>query len=157
ERAIRGPAPQQYDPLVVASVVSQLAVSGQLVDTRLPSEDRVLVLQIDEVERYACSLIVAARDNPRGVPALEENKVPASTMKFPCIKEEERLPRDQEIVVLQCVVELLVQHGVCLRHEGLLVFPTLFRSTTASPPAEQSLTVPLYYEFSGAIDNIYAS
>jgi hypothetical protein len=50
----------------------------------------------------------------------------------------------------------MVERGICFDHEGLLVFPTLFndlaeREGTLPPSA------PLYYDFNGPIDNIYAS
>jgi hypothetical protein len=44
-----------------------------------------------------------------------------------------------------------------LKHEGLLIFPALFPSTATEDGASITHTVSLYYDFSGAIDNIYSS
>jgi len=52
---------------------------------------------------------------------------------------------------------LLVEHGICLRHAGLLIFPSLFRVTEKNSPETFRHTASLYYDFTGAIDNIYAS
>jgi predicted phosphodiesterase len=79
-------------------------------------------------------------------------------MQFPRIPPEERLRRDQELQVVDCVIALLIEHGLCMRHEGLLIFPSLFRPTQAEAVGEAfSHDVSLHYDFSGPIDNIYAS
>jgi hypothetical protein len=143
------------DPGVVGAVARQLAAQGVIVDTRLSSGERILVLRIEEIESYAGALILAARNNPRGVPALEERSLGLPSQPLPGIKR--RLPRLQEVVVLECVAELLVEHGICLRHEGLLVFPSLFPEPAASPQDKLAHSISLYYDFTGAIDNIYAS
>ena len=76
---------------------------------------------------------------------------------FPGISEEERLKPLQERSVLECVIQLLLEHGICLKHEGLLIFPALFPPTAAVDDTDSTHTVSLYYDFSGAIDNIYSS
>lgn len=156
EEYIRHKYPDDYDPKAVNSVVEQLALQGMIADTQLASEERVLVLQIGEIERYAGSLIIAARNNPRGVPAIEEQIITSAKLVFPGIKEEERLHRFNERIVLECVVQLLLEHGVCLRHEGLLIFPSLFQPAEKENVAIHH-SISLYYDFSGAIDNIYSS
>lgn len=108
-------------------------------------------------ERYAGSLIIAARNNPRGVPVLEEPLLGSmKTIPLPGMTKKERLSQAKERMVLECIVELMIQHGICFRHGGLLVFPTLF---PAGGTDDEKLphSVSLYYDFTGAIDNIYAS
>lgn len=148
----------KYDAQAVDAVVNQLAVQGAITDTQLSSGERALVLQIGEIERYAGSIIIAARNNLSGIPAIEEQLIASSRMTFPGIKQEERLARLHERIVLECIVQLLIQYGICFQQEGMLIFPALFQ------PTEQDgvgATVPhsisLYYDFSGAIDNIYSS
>ncbi len=52
----------------------------------------------------------------------------------------------------------MIRHGVCFRHQGLLVFPTLFPEPPTEAEAEKlSHAVSLWYDFTGAIDNVYAS
>ena len=121
----------KYEPDAVAAVAEQLATQGLIALTRLASGERVLVLQISQIERYAGSLIVAARKDTRGVAALEEQLLASPEVPLPGINDE-RLPRLQERVVLECVTQLLIEHGICFPHEGLLVFPSLFRATSAA-------------------------
>ena len=117
----------------------------------------MLVLQIGEIERYAGSLIISARNNPRGVPAIEKIMVASPQMSFPGIEEDQRLARIQERVILECVMQLLIEHGICLQHEGLLIFPSLFQPTEKDKAPAIPHSISLYYDFSGAIDNIYSS
>jgi Calcineurin-like phosphoesterase len=71
--------------------------------------------------------------------------------------DAEALPRTQERPVLECTVQLLLEHGICFQHEGLLILPTLFAPAPPTNGAALPHAVSLYYDFSGAIDNIYAS
>lgn len=157
ERTLRENDPTGFDPEALRAVVKQLSTQGVVADTRLADGTRALVLEVEQVERYAGSLIVLARENRRGVPAIDLSTLLSPTTTFPRIRPEERLRRDQELVVLDCVVELLLEHGICFRHEGLLVFPSLFPPSGADAGAALPHSVSLYYDFSGAVDNIYAS
>ena len=157
ERELRRELGSEFDPQVLRSVVGPLSRQGLMADTRLADGTRVLVLEVEQVERYAGSLILAARDNAHGVPAIDVAKVLSPAMRFPRIPQEQRLHRDQELLVLDCVIELLLEHGVCLRHEGLLIFPSLFRPTEGMAEVDSPRASSLYYDFSGPIDNIYAS
>lgn len=155
--SIQNQAPDLYEENAVKVVAEQLSAQGIIAETHLASGELVLILQICEIERYAGSLIIAARDNPRGVPAIEMSSLAQLDIALPKIVKEERLPRVEELVVLECVGQLLIEHGICFEHEGLIVFPTLFRPTEREFKFAIQQSVSLYYDFSGAIDNIYAS
>jgi len=167
KRAIRRSAAKLYEEAAVEAVSDQLATQGIIVRTKLTGGDEALVLQLPVIERYAGSLIIEARNNPRGVPVLEERLLGSTkTIPLPGMTKKERLSPAKERMVLECIVELMIQHGICFRHGGLLVFPTLFptvasqRSESESAgysPAPAGYSVSLYYDFTGAIDNIYAS
>ncbi|HLG17661.1 MAG TPA: metallophosphoesterase [Blastocatellia bacterium] len=156
EAEIREENPGDFDSAAVNTVVEQLALQGVIADTRLGSGQRALVLQIGHIESYAGSLILAAQNNPHGVPAVELSAALAAR-SLPGINAAERLHPFQERIVMECVVELLLDRGICLKHEGLLLFPALFPAAPAQQSAEAAHTVSLYYDFSGAIDNIYSS
>jgi small GTP-binding protein len=148
---------EPFDLEALRAVVAHLARQGLVADTRMADGTQALILEVEQIERYAGSLILAARDNPHGVPALDVAKMHSPTARFPRIKPEERLRRDQELVVLDCVIQLLIEHGLCLRHEGLLIFPSLFRPNQSDAGSDLPRAVSLHYDFSGPIDNIYAS
>jgi small GTP-binding protein len=145
-----------FDPDVANAVTVLLAVQGLLTDARLASGKRALVLRVDAIERYAGSIILAARDNPRGIPQVEKASIPSDEMAFPGIAASERLPRDRELIVLECVMELLLDAGICVEHEGLLIFPSLYKRRR-DVDSQLSHPVALFYDFSGATSNIYSS
>nr|WP_141620998.1 metallophosphoesterase [Myxococcus sp. AB036A] len=157
EDELRKDTGSAYDPEALRAVVGHLTRQGLVADTRMGDGQRVLILEVEQLERYAGALIVAARENAHGVPAINMAKVMSPDMKFPRILPEHRLPRDQELPVIDCVIELLIEHGICLRHEGLLIFPSLFQPLTEEPGTSFSRTISLHYDFSGPIDNMYAS
>lgn len=152
QRHIRKTERDHYDPVAVEAVAEDLAGVGEIVYTRLATGEQTLVLSLEEVERYAGWLLTAARSNPRRVPALEERTLELSLLAIP-----DRLPQAQELVVLEAVVGLLIQHGICFRHEGVLIFPSLFPQAEAPPDQRARDDVSLSYAYQGADDNIYAS
>ncbi len=157
KRAIKRSAAKLYEEAAVDVVSEHLATQGIIVRTRLADGEEALVLQLPVIERYAASLIIAARNNPRGVPVLEERLLGSTkTIPLPGMTKKERLSPTKERMVLECIVELMIQHGICFRHGGLLVFPTLFLAG-ARDAEKLPHSVSLYYDFTGAIDNIYAS
>jgi GTPase SAR1 family protein/predicted MPP superfamily phosphohydrolase len=146
-----------YEPGELETTLGHLNREGQIVDVVLQSGDRALVLRVDVISRYAGSLVQAARTHSSRVPALPQDLVLSTAMEFPGLTDAERLSsRSEERTVLECVVRLMVERGLCFDHQGLLVFPTLFHDLAeregALPPS-----APLYYDFNGPIDNIYAS
>jgi small GTP-binding protein len=131
----------------VDAVTRQLATQGVIARSRVSTGEPVLVLQVQEIERYAGSLIIAARNNPRGVPALELRAIAQADFPLPGIADKERLPRIQEKSVLECTVQLMLEHGICFQHEGLLIFPTLFAPAPTTVDTALPHAVSLYYDF----------
>ena len=138
------------------TTLAHLAREGQIVDIRLRSGDRVIVLRVDVLSRYAGSLVQAARTNARGLPVLEQHRLLARDMVFPGLTGGERLDRAQERTVLECTARLMIERGICFDHQGLLIFPTLF-DEGAIREGKLPPSAPVYYDFNGPIDNIYAS
>ena len=155
--AARQGLPGEYSASSVDAVATQLALQGSIAQTRLATGEQAIVLQVAVIEKYAGALIVAARKNPHRVPALELRQIGASDIDLPGISGNERLPRLQERIVLECVVQLLIEHWICFEHEGLLIFPTLLKASDVFDATQSARSVCLFYDFSGAIDNIYAS
>ena len=130
-RALGNHPPTEDEEKAVNAVSEQLATQGVIARSRVSTGEPVLVLQVQEIERYAGSLIIAARNNPRGVPALELRAIAQADFSLPGIADKERLPRSQEKPVLECTVQIMLEHGICFQHEGLLIFPTLFAPAPA--------------------------
>jgi Calcineurin-like phosphoesterase len=142
---------------VIREVTEQLGREGILVHTTLTSGREVLILQVPAIEKYAGSLIVAARNNPRRVPVLEERLLGSHEIELPGLGDARLNDPIEERTVLECTIELMIRHGICFRHEGLLVFPTLFPKGQSAGRIDGLDAVSLYFEVVGPIDNIYAS
>ncbi|MDI1481444.1 metallophosphoesterase [Polyangium sp. y55x31] len=147
--------------VAIPAVASQLARQGLVADIRLSDGTRALVLEVEQISRYAGSLILLARDNPHGVPALAIATLLGPAARFPRIPPGERLRKDQELGVLDGVIALLLEQGTCFLHEGLLVFPALFPALApaADPadPAAAPLPAAIRYEMSRPASEVYAS
>lgn len=146
--------PADIDGADLLTATRQLARRGAIANTRTATGEHVVVLRIEEIERYAGSLIVAAQQHPAGIAALDAGALLADRMSFPRIAAGERLPRAEEFVVLDCVVEMLVQQGLALLHHGQLVFPSLLQTGGDEPPPPRA---HVRFEFDGAVDRAYAS
>lgn len=154
---IRALFPDADDTAATDTVVRQLATQGAITDTRLSTGERALVLRVDAVEVYAGSLIQMARERlgVLGVPAIEISEA-VMRRSLPGIPDDERLPALQERSVLECVIELMIDCGLCLKQQTWLVFPTLFPADASRSADAKGDHVSLFYDFSGAIDNIYS-
>jgi hypothetical protein len=90
------------------------------------------------------------------VPLLDEAEIADPAFELPRIRREGRLLPSRERLVLDCVMELLIERGICLHLPGMLVFPSLFPAG-ACEPLEGAHGVSLYYDFTGPIDSLYAA
>jgi small GTP-binding protein len=95
-RALSEEPPTEEERRSVEAEAVQLAMQGIIARSGFSTGEPVLVLQVEEIERYAGSLIIAARNNPRGAPALELQPLAHPRFALPGISEKDRLPRGQE-------------------------------------------------------------
>nr|VFK30078.1 MAG: hypothetical protein BECKMB1821I_GA0114274_101338 [Candidatus Kentron sp. MB]VFK75042.1 MAG: hypothetical protein BECKMB1821H_GA0114242_101438 [Candidatus Kentron sp. MB] len=137
--------------------VLQLLQSRGLVhrlDAR-PGETWIL-LRPERINQYGAAIIQAARNHPKDIGAVTEREVLTGRLPFTGF---ERLPWNEEVIVLEATAELLLQHDLGFREMGYLVFPSQIKVTRVPSPIT---TGPLpraevAYRFSGAIETIYAS
>lgn len=137
----------------ITTVVELLQARGFLCLLQPRPEKTLILLRPELLNRYAASLIQAARNHPEGIGAIPERD--ALTAQF-SISGFDRLSDSEEIIVLQATVELLLRHNLCFREMGLLVFPSQIRLTRPRPATERP-PAEVIYRFSGALEMIYAS
>lgn len=148
----------EVDGTTIHAVASQLARQGLVALIRLSDGTRALVLHVEQIARYAGSLVLLAKQSPHGVPALEIASLLGPVARFPRIPATERLRKDQELGVLDGVIELLIEQGISFLHEGLLVFPALFPSgMVVDGSSDRALTPAVRYEMSRPPSTVYAS
>ncbi|MCP4349845.1 MAG: TIR domain-containing protein [Desulfobacterales bacterium] len=141
------------DQTEIDTVITLLQARG-LVYRLEPRADMTLVLMNPKlINQYASSIIQAARNDPSGIGVVAERYVLIGNISFSGF---ERLPQDQEKVVLEAITELFIQHDLCFREMGFLVFPSLI-NISQPDPLEETPHTEVAYKFSGSIENIYAS
>lgn len=137
----------------IDTVISLLQARG-FIHRLDPRADMTLILMRPElINQYASSIIQAARNHPFGIGAVPERDVLIGNLSFSGF---ERLPQEQERIVLEATAELLIQHDLCFREMGFLVFPSQINVTRPAPLAAHP-RAEVAYRFSGSIETIYAS
>jgi small GTP-binding protein len=135
------------------AVVGLLAGPG--IVWKLEFGDFVL-LNPERVNSYAAAVIRSVRSHTEEIGCIAEEKVQAGDLDF---QDMERLPMNEEQVVLRAMHQTFVDHGLCLREKteqgNLLVFPSYFKRER--PKMEDHPLVLVTYRFSGSLDEIYAT
>ena len=135
------------------TVVGLLAGSG--VVWQLEFGDFVL-LQPERVNSYAAAVVRSVRAHIDEIGCIAEEKVLKGELDYQDMK---RLPEKEEEIVLRAMHQTFIERGLCLRELTdagyLLVFPSYFRRER--PPLEKHPSALVTYQFSGMLDEIYAT
>jgi small GTP-binding protein len=113
----------------IDTVISFLQARG-FIHRLDPRADMTVILMKPELfNQYASSIIQAARNHPFGIGAVPEHDVLIGDLP---LSGFERLPLEQERIVLEATAELLIRHDLCFREMGFLVFPSQINVTLIS-------------------------
>ena len=130
-------------------------LTGPGVVKQLEFGDFVL-LKPEYVNAYASAVIRTVRSHVDEIGTILEEDVINGKLRF---EDVQRLPQDQESVVLREMYQMFVDKGLCLREHtdagSLLIFPSYFkreRKEIDQHPAEF-----IAFTFSGSLDEIYAT
>jgi len=115
-----------------------------------------ILLRPEVLSRYAAAVVRVVRKHPRELGCIREDEMLRGELDY---QDFERLPADDEAVVLRTLHETFVKRAWCLRqpHGGtaLLTFPSYFRRER--PDAPEHPNALMTYRFSGPVDDIYAT
>jgi hypothetical protein len=121
-----------------------------------------VLIQPERINAYAQAVIQTLRDDPHERGCIPEERVLAGKLKYASTLE--RLPADEERIVLLAMHQTLVKQGLCLRmHDDsdtpktptLLIFPSFYRRER--PELDGHPAVFVSYRFNGFLDEIYAT
>ncbi len=142
-----------FTPEQLRAVAGLLAGPG--VVWQLEFGDFVL-LQPERINSYAAAVIRSVRAHTEEIGCIAEEDVLAGRLDY---QDVDRLPPEEEQIVLRAMHQTFVDHGLCLREHTdqgtLLIFPSYFkreRPELVGHPAEF-----VTYQFNGALDEIYYS
>ena len=145
--------PENFKLEELRAVVGLLAGAG--VVWQLEFGDFVL-LQPERINGYAAAVMRQVRAHPDEIGSILEEGVLAGKLDY---QDMQRLPSDEEQIILQAMHQTFVRRGLCLREPTesgpLLVFPSYFRRER--PKQEDHPSALVTYNFSGMLDEIYAT
>jgi len=135
------------------AVVGLLAGPG--VVWQLEFGDFVL-LQPERINSYAAAVVRSVRAHTEEIGCIAEEDVLVGELDYQDMKH---LPPHEEQIVLRAMHQTFVDYGLCLREHTergtLLVFPSYFKRER--PPLEMNPLVLVTYQFSGSLDEVYAT
>jgi WD40 repeat protein/GTPase SAR1 family protein len=115
-----------------------------------------VLLQPERVNAYAAAVIRRVRAHTEEIGCIREEDVLAGRLDF---QDMQRLPRDEEQIVLRAMHQTFIERGLCLREHTefgtLLVFPSYFRRERPDLGGHPAAFVT--YRFSGMLEEIYAT
>jgi WD40 repeat protein len=117
----------------------------------------LVLLQPERINAYAAALVRKVRKHIDEMGVIPEADVLAGDLEY---ADMARLPKDEEDIILRAMHLMVVDRGLCIRHqvsEGrrLLVFPSLYKRERPERPVH-----PLHlmtFRFEGHLDEIYAT
>jgi len=130
-------------------------MQGQGVVQVLGFGDFVL-LQPEWINRYASVVVRMAREHADEMGVVAEQQVLDGRLDY---KDMHRLDEADEKILLRAMVQTLLDRSLCIREQTtkgtMLVFPSYFRRDKPDQPEHPNVFVT--YEFSGPLDDIYAT
>ncbi|HTG36321.1 MAG TPA: DUF4365 domain-containing protein [Thermoanaerobaculia bacterium] len=115
----------------------------------------LVLLHPELISSYASALIRAARENIDEIGCIRERDIYSTSFDFHGVN---RLDRADEELLLHAIVQMLLDHALCILEsadgESLLVFPSQYRRERPIPSFPEVL---VSYTFSGERQVIYAT
>jgi hypothetical protein len=115
-----------------------------------------ILLRPEVLSRYAAAVVRKVRKHPRELGCICEDDMLKGVLDY---QDFERLPDEDEKIILRALYETLINRAWCLRQvcDGVaqLIFPSYFRRERPEKPHRPNVHVT--YRFSGPIDDIYAT
>ncbi|HXH93184.1 MAG TPA: TIR domain-containing protein [Thermoanaerobaculia bacterium] len=115
-----------------------------------------ILLRPEVLSRYAAAVVRKVRKHPQEMGCIREDELLAANLDY---QDFERLPREDEAVVLRALLETFISRAWCLREPfdgtAMLTFPSYFRRERKEQPSHPSVLVT--YRFEGPTDDMYAT
>jgi WD40 repeat protein len=115
-----------------------------------------ILLHPERINSYAAAMIKKVRAHTEEIGVILEEDVMTGRLDY---HDMQRLPLDEEQIVLRAMHQTFVDHGLCLREPTeagtLLVFPSYFKRER--PEQEGHPAIFVTYQFNGQLDEIYST
>jgi hypothetical protein len=140
-------------------IVGHLANHGYVARLVTSKGEPVILLAPELLNNVAASMILAARSNPTGLGALEEDRLRSADYRF---SELAGLSEAERAVLLDSATTMFLRHNICFREtdqlasRAYLIFPQLI-NLRKPDDYDESVEDGVTYSISGAVENLYAS
>ena len=140
-------------------IVGHLANHGYVARLVTSKGEPVILLAPELLNNVAASMVLAARSNPAGLGALEEDRLRSADYRF---SELAGLSDAERAILLDSATAMFLRHNICFRDtdqlasRAYLIFPQLInlkKPDDYNEAVEDGVT----YSISGAVENLYAS
>jgi WD40 repeat protein len=115
-----------------------------------------ILLRPEVLSRYAAAVVRKVRQHPQELGCIREDDLLAGHLDY---QDFQRIPHEDEAVVLRALLETFVSRAWCLRQStdgtAILTFPSYFRRERPEKPTHPNVIVT--YRFDGPTDEIYAT
>jgi WD40 repeat protein len=115
-----------------------------------------ILLRPEVLSRYAAAVVRKVRKHSEELGCINEDELLNGELDY---QDFERLPVDEEKILLRALHEKLINRAWCLRQPcdgtALLIFPSYFRRER--PEKTNQLNIQVTYRFSGPVEDIYAT
>ncbi|MDB6122972.1 MAG: WD-repeat protein [Pedosphaera sp.] len=115
-----------------------------------------ILLRPEVLSRYAAAVVRKVRKHSQEMGCIREDEMLAGDLDY---QDFQRLPREDEAVVLRTLLETFISRAWCLRQPcdgtSMLTFPSYFRRQRKEQPSHPNVLVT--YRFDGPADDIYAT
>jgi len=144
---------EQFETSELEAVVGLLSGPGMI--QRLDFGGFIL-LRPEVLSRYAAAVVRKVRQHPQELGCIREDELLTGDLDY---QDFQRLPREDEAVVLRALLETFISRAWCLRQStdgtAILTFPSYFRRERPEKPTHPSVIVT--YRFDGPTEDIYAT
>lgn len=145
---------ERFSDEELKAVICLLAGPGAVWELKFGSW---VLLQPERINAYAQAVIQTLREDQFERGCIPEEKVLAGDLKYQ--SSAERLPEDEERIVLLAMHQALVERALCLREHTpggtLLIFPSYYRRERKELTGHPAVQVS--YRFHGFLDDVYAT
>jgi WD40 repeat protein len=143
----------RFTPAELQTALGHLAGPGMIQRVEFGG---FILLRPEVLSRYAAAVVRKVRKHPQELGCIREDELLAGDLDY---QDFQRLPREDEAVVLRALLETFISRAWCLRqpcdHSAMLTFPSYFRRERKEQPGHPDILVT--YRFEGPTDEIYAT
>jgi small GTP-binding protein len=147
----------QFTDAEMMTAIGHLSNHGYVSVLMGSQGNQSILLANDLLVNLVSSMVLKARNNPKGLGVLEEQRVLTGDYDF---AELQDLATNEREILLDATAMLFLERNLCFRevvgNQSLLVFPSLINEKR---PVNEDLTIieGASYRLKGAVENLYAS